>query len=150
MEIIAFEEKYLDNFKLLNLEWLDKHGLTEDHDIEVLSNPREIIINQGGFIFLAKEGETIAGTAGLAKMHEGEYELIKMTVAPAFRGKGIGKMLIEQCLQKAKELNALKVILYSSSKLKEAIPLYEKYGFKHIPVIDSPFVTADVKMELPL
>ena len=150
MKIIAFEERYLNDFKLLNLEWLEKHGLTEDHDLEVLNNPQEIIINTGGFIFLAKEGETIAGTAGLAKMHDSEYELIKMAVAPAFRGKGIGKMLIEQCLQKAKELNVAKVILYSSSKLKEAIPLYEKYGFKHIPVVDSPFVTADVKMELSL
>jgi hypothetical protein len=28
--------------------------------------------------------------------------------------------------------------------------LYEKYGFQHVPVVDSPFLTADVRMELVL
>jgi GNAT superfamily N-acetyltransferase len=73
-----------------------------------------------------------------------------MAVAPSARGKGISRLLMEQCLGKAKQLNAICILLYSNSQLKTAIALYEKYGFKHIPVTDSPFVTADVKMELYL
>jgi hypothetical protein len=34
--------------------------------------------------------------------------------------------------------------------LKTALALYEKYGFQHVAVEDSPFATADVKMELVL
>jgi hypothetical protein len=34
--------------------------------------------------------------------------------------------------------------------LQTALGLYEKFGFQHIEVLDSPFETADVKMELHL
>jgi GNAT superfamily N-acetyltransferase len=83
-------------------------------------------------------------------MHDGVYELVKMAVSPLHRGKGISKILMEYCLDKARELKAQKIILFSNSQLKTAIALYEKYGFRHVPVDDSPFVTADVKMELSL
>ena len=45
---------------------------------------------------------------------------------------------------------AAKLILFSNSQLTTAISLYEKYGFKHIAATDSPFLTADIKMELSL
>jgi ribosomal protein S18 acetylase RimI-like enzyme len=73
-----------------------------------------------------------------------------MAVAPAFRGKGISKMLIEKCLNKARELNAQKIFLYSNSQLIPAITLYKKYGFVHVDASNSPLLTADIKMELIL
>src|SRR5712672_1924091 len=45
---------------------------------------------------------------------------------------------------------AKKIFLYSNSQLQTALKLYEKYGFRHVPVTGAPFVTADVKMELIL
>lgn len=150
IELIKYENKYQPDFKRLNLEWLDKYNLTESHDLEVLNDPEGTVIARGGCIFLAKEGEEIIGTAGLWKESEEEYELVKMTVAPAYRGKGISKLLLERCLSAARELGAEKIILYSNSQLKTALGLYEKYGFHHVPVTGAPFLTADVKMELSL
>ena len=149
-EIIEYENKYEEDFRRLNLEWLNKYNLLESHDQMVLDNPRGTILDRGGYIYLAKSGNEIIGTAGLAKEHDGEYELIKMFVAPAFRGKGISKLLIEKCIDKAKEIGVKKLMLYSNSQLQTAISLYGKYGFHHVPVVDAPFVTADVKMELEL
>jgi GNAT superfamily N-acetyltransferase len=145
--IIDFEEKYAADFKRLNLEWLDKYHLTESHDLMVLDDPHGTIINRGGCIFLAKEDDTIIGSAALMKEHEGVYELAKMAVAPAYRGRGISRLLIEQCLDKAVAWKAKKLILFSNHQLLTAIGLYEKYGFRHVAVEDSPFATADVKME---
>lgn len=71
-----------------------------------------------------------------------------MTVAPAFRGKGIGNMLIESCLDRAKEIGATSVYLSSNSQLVTALKLYEKYGFKYIIVKNTQYATADVMMEL--
>jgi len=71
-----------------------------------------------------------------------------MSVDPAFQGQGISKLLIEQCLRKAREIGAGKLILWSNSQLQTAIRLYTRYGFQHVPVVDSPFVTANIKMEL--
>lgn len=149
-EIIDYSPQYAAAFKELNLEWLDKYGLTESHDLMILDDPTGTIIDKGGVIYLAKEGYEIVGSLGLINEGHDEYELAKMTVAPAFRGKGISKLLIEKCLEKAKELKAKKIILFSNSQLKTAISLYEKYGFKHVDVTGAPFVTADIKMELSL
>jgi ribosomal protein S18 acetylase RimI-like enzyme len=57
---------------------------------------------------------------------------------------------METCLNKAKELGVKKLVLFSNHQLKMALGLYEKYGFRHVEVKDSPFETADVKMELIL
>lgn len=150
IEIIQFEEKYAQVFKELNLYWLDLYHLTEQPDLDVLDNPVNTILEPGGYIFLAKEGDEIVGSAALIHEHDNMYELAKMAVTPAFQGKGISKLLIEKCMEKAKEVGASKLLLYSNSQLKTALKLYEKYGFVYIPVTDSPFATADVKMELVL
>jgi GNAT superfamily N-acetyltransferase len=149
IEIINYEDRYHNDFRQLNLEWLEKYGLAEKHDYEVLDNPMAIITG-GGSIFLARFDNSIAGTAALAKMYNQTYELIKMAVTPGMRGSGIGTMLLEHCLAKARLLKAEKIILYSNSKLQAAINMYLKHGFEHIAVTDSPFVTADVKMQLSL
>jgi putative acetyltransferase len=150
IEIISYQSKYQPDFKRLNLEWLDKYNLTESHDLEVLNDPEGKVIAGGGCIFLAMDGERVIGTAGLAKEHEGVYELIKMFVDPAYRGQGISKILLDCCLEEARKLKAKKIFLYSNSQLLTALKLYEKYGFHHVDASNSPLLTADVKMELPL
>ena len=150
IQIIPYTSQYAPDFKRLNLEWLDHYHLTESHDLMVLDDPIGTIINRGGVIYLAASGGEIVGSAALMKEHEGVYELAKMTVTKAFRGKGIAKLLIEKCLEKAKQLQAKKVTLFSNHQLQTAIHLYEQYGFRHVEVKDSPFETADVRMELDL
>lgn len=146
--IIDFEEKYSPEFRALNMEWLETYQLLESHDVEVLDDPVGTILQHGGYIFLAMEDDQVVGTSALMNEQDGLYELAKMTVAPASRGKGISKLLIEKCLDKAKEIGAKKLLLWSNSQLQTAIHLYSSYGFKHVEVTGSPFVTADVKMEL--
>jgi len=147
-EIIEYDEKYHADFKRMNLDYLDKYNLTESHDMIILDNPGEIVLGRGGFLWLAKAGEEIVGTVGIMDEGHGIFELIKMCVAESWRGKGISKLLIETCLQKVKELGGKKLILFSNHQLQTALKLYEKYGFKNVEVTDSPFETADVKMEL--
>lgn len=146
--LISYEDKHQPDFKRLNLEWLEKYDLVEAHDLELHNDPRGTVIERGGCIFLAIENDIIIGTAGLWKENETEYELIKMAVDPAFRGKGISKILREHCLEVACSKHATKVFLFSNSQLTTALRLYEKYGFRHVAVTDAPFLTADVKMEL--
>ena len=150
IEIIDYCDDYAEDFKQLNLEWLEKYNLTESHDLEIINHPKETILDGGGCIYLAKAGDKIVGTAGLANEGNGVYELVKMSVMPAFQGQGISRMLLDKCLSKARELNAKKVFLYSNSQLTTAINLYKKYGFVHVDPRNSPLVTADVKMELSL
>lgn len=148
IDIVEYDEKYRQDFKRLNLEWLDKYNLTESHDLFVLDDPKATIIDRGGFIWLAKAGDEIIGTAAIMNEGHGIFELAKMSVAENWRGQGISKILMETCLKKAREIGVKKLTLFSNHQLKTALKLYEKYGFKNVEVKDSPFATADVKMEL--
>jgi putative acetyltransferase len=148
--IIEYENKYQPEFYKLNIAWLDKYNLTESHDLEILNDPEGTIINNGGFIWLAKVDGTIAGSAAIIKEAGDTYELAKMAVDDAFQGKGISKLLIEVCISKARAIGAKKLELFSNHQLTTALGLYEKYGFRHVQVTNSPFETADVKMEMNL
>jgi putative acetyltransferase len=148
--LIGYDKKYQPEFKRLNLEWLEKYNLVESHDLEILDDPEGTVLSRGGCIFLAMDDDKVVGTAGLWKENETDYELIKMAVDPAYRRTGISKLLLDRCLAEANERKAKKIFLYSNSQLVTALKLYKKYGFEHVDVINAPFVTADVKMELSL
>lgn len=148
VNIIEYEDRYAADFRQLNLEWLDKYNLTEDLDRQVLDDPKGRILDPGGYICLAVLNNEVVGTSALIREHDQVFELAKMSVAPSHRGLGISKLLIEKCLDKARALDAKKLVLFSNSQLQTALRLYTQYGFQHVPIEDSPFVTADVKMEL--
>jgi N-acetylglutamate synthase-like GNAT family acetyltransferase len=150
VKIVPYRGAHQPILKALNVEWLNHYHLLESHDLAILDNPEKYILDRGGYIWMAElDGEAI-GSAALIRQADDEFELAKMAVAPAYRGKGISKLLIRQCLEKAKETGAAKILLFSNHQLKTALGLYEKYGFKHVDVHDSPFATADVRMELRL
>jgi GNAT superfamily N-acetyltransferase len=150
IEIIAYNDSLHEDFRQLNLEWLDHYQLREDADMLVLNDPNGTILNNGGFIYLAKAGDEIVGTAALIQEANQVYELAKMSVTEKWRGKGISKLLLEACLRKAAEIEAVKIELFSNHQLIHALKLYEQYGFVYVDVKDSPFETADIKMELRL
>ncbi len=148
--IIEYRKEFHNDFRRLNLEWLDQYNLTESHDLLILDDPQATILDRGGYIWLATFDDAIIGTAALIKEKEGMFELAKMAVTEKYRGRGISKLLIETCLAKASEIGAKKLTLVSNHLLKPALKLYEKYGFYYVGIGDSPFKTADIKMELVL
>ncbi len=150
-EIIGYEEKYKQAIKDLNYEWLEKYFSVEPNDVKSLSDPQGEIIDKGGLIFYAVENENIAGTASLLKIDEKVYELGKMAVTEKLQGKKIGNQLLQFCINKAKEIGAEKLILYSNAKLFPAISLYRKYGFTEDPLEEnSVYKRSNIKMELVL
>ncbi len=150
IKIIPYRSEHHAIFKQLNLEWLDHYHLTESHDLMILDDPEGLVLAKGGFIWMAEADGMIVGSAGLMKEHEGVYELVKMTVTETHRGKGISRFLVDTCIAKANEIGAKKLALFSNHQLQRAISLYEKYGFQHVELVDSPMETADVRMELIL
>ena len=147
-EIIEFSDEYSEYFRALNVAWLQKYFVVEPIDHEMLSNPKKFIINKNGFIFFAKADGKIAGTFALIKIEDGIYELSKMAVEESFIGRKIGNKMLNFCLEEAKRLKADKIILYSNTKLEPAIHLYKKFGFKEIPLDNSDYERANIKMEI--
>jgi ribosomal protein S18 acetylase RimI-like enzyme len=73
-----------------------------------------------------------------------------MAVWEKYQGQKIGNRLMEFCIEKAKELKADKLILYSNTMLGPAIHLYKKYGFIEVPITKSGYIRSNIKMELGL
>ncbi len=150
IEIIPFNTRYSQHFYDLNIEWLKTYFYVEPYDEEVLSKPEEYIINKGGFIFFAKLNETILGTVALMPTSsKNVFELTKMAVSPKHRGYKIGQQLMQYCIEFAKQHQFKALMLYSNTKLENAIYIYRKYGFIEIPVEkNSPYKRSDIKMIL--
>lgn len=150
IEIISYSNDYAKAFYDLNIEWLQTFFYVEPYDKEVLSKPDNYIINKGGHIFFARLHGAIVGTVALMPIGEaGLFELTKMAVSPQHRGLKIGQQLMQYCIDFAKNMGLPKLILYSNTKLENAIYIYRKYGFIEVPVeADSPYKRSDIKMEL--
>lgn len=147
IEIIDYDESLREPVKTLNYEWLEKYFRVEPSDAIQLSNPKEEIIDKGGFIFYARWNNEIVGTASLLKISDGEYELGKMAVTEKARGHSIGNALVEHCLHVSQRMKIHKLVLYSNTSLSPAIHLYKKYGFVEAPLESGHYERANIKME---
>lgn len=147
VEIIPYSNELKEHLKTLNYEWLEEYFHVEEGDKASLSDPQGQIIDKGGFIFFAKYGEEIVGTASLLKKTNEIFELGKMAVSKKTRGLGIGNQLMEHCMEFAKQQEIRELILYSNTKLGPAIHLYKKYGFEEIELEAGVYERGNIKMK---
>lgn len=136
-------------FRDINLEWIAAYFVVEAKDREVLDDPRKYILDPGGAIFLATEGDRPVGAVALIVMDEGCVELAKMGVRPEAQGKGVGRRLIAAAVDKARAMGMKRVYIETNSKLGPAIKLYHAAGFRPLAeAIPTPYARADVQLEL--
>jgi GNAT superfamily N-acetyltransferase len=143
--------KYLNEFVALNRQWIETYFVLEKTDLQQFENSVELILKPGGEILFLLEEETVVGTVALIPHGPGCYEVAKMAVAPAARGKGYGDALMMAAKDWAKSKQAKKLMLLSNTVLKPAITLYEKHGFKTVRLGDHPdYKRCNIEMELEL
>jgi putative acetyltransferase len=146
-----FRPEHAPAFEALNRAWLVENELLEPADEPTLTNPQGEVIDAGGQIFVALDGDEVIGTAGIVPYGEGALEIVKLAVSPAHRGQGLGRRLAEACLAEASRRGVNRVVLVSNSRLQAALRLYERLGFTYRPFPSTiPYATADVYMELEL
>jgi len=149
MEIVEFEPSHAEAFRVLNEAWISKYFVIEPKDQEVLNDPQGKIVDKGGRVFMALEDGVAVGCVALLKMDDGGYEVAKMTVSEDLRGSGLGRLLMQRCIDAGAELDATRLYLETNSSLAPAIGLYRAMGFKHLAPTETPYVRADVFMERP-
>ncbi|MBD0286869.1 MAG: GNAT family N-acetyltransferase [Flavisolibacter sp.] len=85
--------------------------------------------------YVAEENKALLGGGGIFPSNglpEKTCELVKMYLVPEARGMGLGKLLIEKCLQFAREAGYRHVYIETMPELKQALKTYEKFGFNYI------------------
>ena len=95
-----------------------------------LSDLEKFYFKNKGWFDVLIDNEQIIGSYGVFKIDEKVCELRKMYLLPAYQGKGLGKLMMNAALEKARELGYIEMILESNKLLDKALGLYEKYGFK--------------------
>lgn len=150
VEIIDYSPEFQETFKQLNCEWIEQYFTLEDSDHQSLNHPDQKILQPGGHIYLARYKDEIVGTCALIKLNSDTYELVKMAVTERARGKGIGWLLGQAAIAKARELGAKALWLESNTVLEPAITLYQKLGFQKVIGPPSPYKRCNIQMELKL
>jgi putative acetyltransferase len=122
---------------------------TTDNLYQVFKNcPRSV------YYVVTKE-EKILGGGGIYPtdgLPADTCELVKMYLLPEARGQGLGKLLIEKCLQFAKSEGYKNVYLETMPELKNALKVYEKLGFHYLdkPMGNSGHFGCDLWMMAPI
>jgi N-acetylglutamate synthase-like GNAT family acetyltransferase len=111
---------------------LAEYGLKPDPgatDADLSDIEQSYFARGGTFCILEDQDGSVVGAYGLYPMEHRTCELRKMYLRRNCRGQGLGRRLLDDALAKARGLGFARVVLETASVLKEAIALYERYGF---------------------
>lgn len=119
--------------KLLVYSVLDEYDLKPDPsnaDAD-LNDIEENYFKRGGlFVVIENKEGHLVGAAGIYPIDLHICELRKMYFMSQLRGKGLGREVLEIMINEAKQLGFTRMILETASVLKEAVTLYERFGFR--------------------
>jgi GNAT superfamily N-acetyltransferase len=76
------------------------------------------------------------GSGGTATREENAAGFRLLAVDPAARGKGIGRLLANECIEKARENKLGQVIIHTTMAMQTAWKMYEQMGFKRSEDLD--------------
>lgn len=156
MEIIEYEDKYLENVKDLLLE-LEEYILTIDEDeLDQLHEEyrdkmaildlKEVNDNNGK-CYLMIDGDKVIGLImGYVRVYD-EYdyldykcpkcgEILELIVSKCARSNGIGQKLIKKMEEYFKQINCEYISIDVFAYNKNAIKFYEKQGYHTRGLID--------------
>jgi putative acetyltransferase len=150
MEIVEFTPEHAPAFRALNEAWISRYFAIEAKDREVLDDPHGKIVAKGGRIFMAVKDAEPVGCVALIRMADGGYEVAKMTVAETLRGSGLGRRLMQRCIEAGAEAGATRLYLETNSSLGPALGLYRAMGFRDVgPPERRDYARGDTWMERP-
>jgi GNAT superfamily N-acetyltransferase len=88
-----------------------------------------------GTVLLFPAGAVMPNPGGTAIPLEWP-EVRLLAVAPAARGKGLARRLMEECIQRARAAGAPALTLHTADLMAVAMRLYERMGFTRAPELD--------------
>ena len=87
-----------------------------------------------GAVLLLPAGSVVGKPGGAIALEWPEVRLL--AVAPAARGKGVARQLMNECIQRARTAGAPALTLHTTDMMAVAIRLYERLGFERTPELD--------------
>ena len=93
----------------------------------------------GGALVLAVEDGVPAGCAALRRVDVERCEATRLYVRPAFRGRRVGKLLLDWLIARARSLGYREMVGDTMPVMSRALEMYDRAGFERTgPYVDEP------------
>lgn len=133
MKIIKYQQQYRADFVELNLQWVSRYFILEQADLDILDHVEELLA-KGSMIYFAVEENKVLATCMAMPLGDDVWELCKLAATGQYTGTGAGSAVFKACFDYALEQGAKKITLISNRRLKPALHIYEKFGFREVPL----------------
>jgi GNAT superfamily N-acetyltransferase len=131
-------------------DWLEIDLCFQNFEKELANLPGDYA-PPAGRLLLAYEDSQLAGCVALRKIDDGICEMKRLFLRDNFRGKGLGRQLIEAIIREAREIGYERMRLDTlPPKMDDAIALYRSHGFKETAPYYDNRVAGAIFMELDL
>ena len=142
-KIIIRPANNADCEKIQNLvfEVLREYGLqpclsSTDQDI---ADIEKFYVGRGGTFELLEDADgKLLGTVGLYPVNAERVELRKMYFRKELRGRGYGKKTLQRAIEIARQSGYRQIYLETAGVLKEAVGLYQSFGFRETSETHTP------------
>jgi len=131
MTIEKYDQAYDGLFESIWVDWLkNTMGIEpQPSDIDEVRNPFQSYIKNGGMAFYALIDNQCVGVVAVKKLNDRDYEFCKLVVNEAARGIGLGKKLVQKCIDFVSMEKGRYLYLQSFYKLEIALKMYDSLGF---------------------
>jgi GNAT superfamily N-acetyltransferase len=93
----------------------------------------EKLLKQGVTFFVVRVDGIPAACGGVKRVGSEYGEVKRMFVRPQFRGSGLGRLMLDRLAEYTRQHGIDVLRLETGIHQKDAITLYERYGFQRIP-----------------
>lgn len=126
-------------------ELADVKGRSEVSEVLVAIDGAQVV---GCVTLVADHDSPLAEEA-----HEGECQIRMMAVAPTCQGRGVGQLLVDAALERARALGRDAVFLHSTLEMTAAHRLYQRNGFVRVPerdwMVEPDLLLIAFRLDLP-
>jgi len=84
----------------------------------------------GGVLALLRTGGEWAGCVALRRCDDRRGEFKRLYVRPAYRGQGLGRILLDWVIAKAREFGYTELVADTMPEMQDALAMYERAGFR--------------------
>jgi putative acetyltransferase len=145
--------EHIEQTRALFLEYADSLGFSlcfQSFDEELKNLPGAYAVPSGRLL-LALYEQQAAGCVALRNLEANICEMKRLYVRPAYRGKGLGRILVEGVIAEARAIGYERMRLDTiASSMKDAVELYRRMGFEEIAPYRANPIEGALYMELLL
>jgi molybdopterin-guanine dinucleotide biosynthesis protein A len=130
IDIVPFEPEHADGFAELVVDTLREFGFVQD---PVLDGDLDDPGRTYAALWVALVDGDVVGSVALRHLEAGAYELKRMYLRSAQRGRGVGKELLTIAVAWARANGVRMIRLDTAEGMVAARRLYESFGFVRVP-----------------